>query len=77
MAQEADPPDQSIGSQVDRSPLAQTVLTPQAREPLDLLLGTRPVEGGHMGKEFRLGIDLGERLNVLRPPLPEEQSRRS
>jgi hypothetical protein len=29
-----------------------------------------------LGKEFRLGIDLGERLNVLSPPLPEEQSRR-
>jgi hypothetical protein len=76
MAQEADPPDQPIGSQVDRRSLTDAVRTPQTREPLDLLFGTRPVESGHMGEELGLCIDFGERLHVLRPPLPEEQPRR-
>jgi hypothetical protein len=77
VAQEADPPDEPIGSKVDRRPLADTLVTPPAHELLDLLGGTGPVESGHVGEEIGLGVDLGERLQVVRPPLPEEQARRS
>jgi hypothetical protein len=77
VAQEANPPDQPIGSKVDRRPLADTLVTPPAHELLDLRGGTGPVEGGHVGEEIGLGVDLGERLQVVRPPLPEEQARRS
>jgi hypothetical protein len=77
VAQKADPPDEAVGSKVDRRPLTDTILTPPAIEGLDLLRGPVAVEGRHVGEEIRLGVDRGERLEVVRPPLAEEQARRS
>jgi hypothetical protein len=58
VAKEANPPDQPISPKVDRRPLADPVVTPTAHECFDLLRGAIPVEGGHVGEELGLRVDL-------------------
>ena len=76
VAQQTDPPDEPVGPKVNRRPLADAIVLPPVHELLDLFGGPVPVDRPHVGEVFGLRVDLGQRLEVVRPPLPEEQARR-
>ena len=77
VAQQTNPTDESARRKVNRGPLADAVITPPAHELLDLFGGPIPVDRMHVGEVLGLRVDLGERLEVIGPPLPQEQARRS
>jgi hypothetical protein len=55
--------------------LTDAILTPAAPELLELFRGAVAVERRHVGKEFGLRVDLRQRVEVVLPPLPKEQTR--
>jgi hypothetical protein len=77
VAQQTNPTDESARRKVNRGPLADAIVTPPAHELLDLFGGPSPVDRMHVGEVLGLRVDLGECLEVVRPPLPQEQARRS